>query len=318
VNTGGGSSNTLSTIILNNAVTNTSFTDASPTDGSIYSYFITAASPGGTSGNSASIVAVPLPAPPASAPGSLTANFVQTTNITLNWNPVAGAVGYVISRATSSSGPYTFLQSITETTYTDYGLTPSTIYYYHVAAMNSAGVSASVTDSVNSQQAYPASLTATPTNAAIVLSWSAASGATSYTVKRGTSAGGETTTIATSYSGTTYTNTASLTNGTTYYYVVTATGATGASGNSPEARAYYYVNPPAITSVQSAAGNLTISGSGGINNLQYVLLGCTNLAAATWVPIATNQFDSSGNFTLTLTNVAAANLPQTFYELLLP
>ena len=52
VNTGGGSSNTLSTIVLNNTNTGTSYTDTSPTDGSIYSYYVTATSAGGTSGNS--------------------------------------------------------------------------------------------------------------------------------------------------------------------------------------------------------------------------------------------------------------------------
>ena len=57
-----------------------------------------------------------------------------------------GAVGYVISRATSSGGPYTYLQTVTETTYTDYGLNPAVIYYYRVAAMNAAGVTGNNTD----------------------------------------------------------------------------------------------------------------------------------------------------------------------------
>ena len=65
VNTGGGSSNVLSTILLNNAVTNTTYTDTSPTDGGIYSYAVTATGAGGTSTNSAPAVAVPLPAAPA-------------------------------------------------------------------------------------------------------------------------------------------------------------------------------------------------------------------------------------------------------------
>ena len=235
-NNGGGASNVLNTILLNNATTGTNYTDASPTDGSIYSYAVTATSAGGTSTNSPPAVAVPLPATPGSVPPSLTASFVQTNNITLNWSPVPGAVGYVISRATSSVGPYVYLQTVTETTYTDYGLNPATIYYYRVAAMNAGGVTGNNTDSVNSQQVFPPSLTATATNAQITLTWAAATGATSYAVKRGTSAGSETVTVVTGYTGTTYTNTG-LANGTTYYYVVTATGAGGTSGNSPEASA---------------------------------------------------------------------------------
>ena len=238
VNTGGGSSNVLNTILLNNAVTNTTYTDASPTDGGIYSYVVTATSAGGTSTNSPLAVAVPLPAAPATLPVSLTASFTysSTTNITLNWLPVPGAVGYAIYRATSSAGPYTYLQTVTETTYTDYTVNPSTIYYYRVAAVNDAGVSANASDLVNSQQTFPTNLTATATNGQISLVWPVTTGATSYTLKRGTSSGNETVTVVTGYNGTTYTNTG-LANGTTYYYVVTATGAGGTSGNSPEVSA---------------------------------------------------------------------------------
>jgi rhamnogalacturonan endolyase len=254
-NTGGGSSNTLNTIILNNATTNTTYTDASPTDGSLYSYYVTASSPGGTSGSSAPVVAKPLPAAPSSVPVSLTGNFVYgtTTNIVLNWTAVPGAVGYVISRATSLAGSYTYLQTVTETTYTDSGLNAAVIYFYRVAAMNGAGTSANATDLVNSQQAYPASLNASGTNAAILLTWPATTGATSYNVKRGTSFGNETTTVVSGYGGTTYTNTG-LVNGTTYYYVVTATGAGGTSGNSPEASATPFANSSGIWTAP-AGGN---------------------------------------------------------------
>ena len=237
-NSGGGSSNVLSTILLNNAVTNTSYTDASPTDGSIYSYFVTATGAGGTSTNSAFAAGVPLPSAPPTLPVSLTASFVYstTTNITLNWTAVPGAVGYVIARATSASGPFVYLQSVTETTYTDYGMNPAIIYYYRVAAMNAAAVTGNNTDSVNSQQSFPTNLTAVATNQQITLTWPVTTGATSYTLKRGTSAGGENVTVVTGYTGTTYTNTG-LANGVTYYYVVMATGAGGTSGNSPEVSA---------------------------------------------------------------------------------
>ncbi len=236
VNTGGGSSNTLSTIILNNATTGTSYTDNTPTDGTIHRYFVTAISTGGTSGNSAAVVGVALPAPPSVKPVSLIANFYQTTNIVLTWNAVPGAVGYLIKRATSAAGPFTFLQSITETVYYDIGLNASSTYFYQVIAVNAAGVSPTSTNSVNGLQPAPASLAAVGDDAKIVLSWPAASGATGYTLKRGTSTGNAFTTVVSGYAGLTYTNTG-LVNETTYYYVVAATGAGGTSGNSPEASA---------------------------------------------------------------------------------
>ncbi|WP_257452785.1 glycoside hydrolase family 6 protein [Archangium lipolyticum] len=76
----------------------------------------------------------------------------------------------------------------------------------------------------------PTGLTATPSNQQVTLSWSAALGATSYTVKRGTASSGPFTNV-TTVTGTTYTLTG-LTNGTTYYFVVSASNANGESANS--------------------------------------------------------------------------------------
>jgi fibronectin type 3 domain-containing protein len=69
----------------------------------------------------------------------------------------------------------------------------------------------------------------------VSLSWSASSGATSYNVMRGTANGGPYTTIS-SPTTTSYSDTG-LTNATTYYYVVTAANANGASGDSNQASA---------------------------------------------------------------------------------
>jgi autotransporter-associated beta strand protein len=251
VNTGGGSSNTLSTIILNNSTTNTSYTDTTPTDGSIYSYCVTASGAGGTSGNSASAVARPLPAAPSALPVSLTGIFSATNVITLNWTAVPGAVGYAIYRAVSVNGPFTFLQTVTETVYYDSTVSSNTVYYYRVAAVNGGGVSANATDSVNYNQIFPASLIAVGTNTQIKLAWPATTGATSYNLKRGTSSGNETTTVATGITGLSYTNTG-LVNGTTYYYVVTATGSGGTSGNSPEASATPFATSSGIWAVDAS------------------------------------------------------------------
>jgi hypothetical protein len=83
----------------------------------------------------------------------------------------------------------------------------------------------------------PANLTATGGSNSITLTWTASTGATSYNVYRGTSAGGESSiAIATGITGTTYVDT-TVSAGVTYYYYVTAVGSGGESGASSEASA---------------------------------------------------------------------------------
>ncbi len=83
--------------------------------------------------------------------------------------------------------------------------------------------------------AAPAGLTATAGNASVALSWNAVAGATSYSVYRGTSSGGETL-LTSGLTATSYTNTG-LTNGTTYFYQVTAVSSAGESAKSSETSA---------------------------------------------------------------------------------
>ncbi|KZE82472.1 hypothetical protein AV654_08175 [Paenibacillus elgii] len=82
----------------------------------------------------------------------------------------------------------------------------------------------------------PEQLQAKPENAKVTLTWGAVPNAKGYNVKRSTTPGGPYTTVAGNVYGTSYTDTA-VTNGTTYYYVVTALHAAGESGNSNEASA---------------------------------------------------------------------------------
>jgi len=80
--------------------------------------------------------------------------------------------------------------------------------------------------------AAPAMLLASPGDGAVPLRWQASFGATSYTVKRSAFSGGPSSTIASGVTGSSYTD-KSVSNGTTYYYTVTATNSAGTSGNSP-------------------------------------------------------------------------------------
>lgn len=82
----------------------------------------------------------------------------------------------------------------------------------------------------------PTDLIATAGDSQVSLSWNSVAGSTSYNVKRSTTAGGPYTTIASGVTPTSYVGT-TVTNGTTYYYVVTAVDADGESDNSNEASA---------------------------------------------------------------------------------
>ncbi len=98
----------------------------------------------------------------------------------------------------------------------------------------------------------PTGLTATAGNQQITLSWTASAGATSYHVKRGTAKGGPYTQVS-APTAAAYVDTA-LTNGTPYYYVVSAVNSIGEGGNSSEATA---TPIPPSTAVQVTVDVLT-------------------------------------------------------------
>jgi autotransporter-associated beta strand protein len=300
-NNGGGVSNVLGTIVLANNVTSTTYTDTSPTDGSIYGYFVTATGPGGPSGPSVQATAMPLPVAPATAPGSLTGDF-SGTNVILNWTAVPGAVGYIVSRSTSPSGPFTFLMSVTETTYVDVGVNPALTYYYQVSGMNATGVSANATLTIVPPPAAPASLSAIPGNAQVALSWTAVPGVTGYYLFRGTSSGGEDTVVIGNTSSTSFTDTG-VVNGTTYFYVVASTNINGLGPNSPEASATPNVN------IVITPRNVTWRGDGAANiwDVDGADNWVTNNVATLFNNGDTAIFDSTGSNNVP---VAVANTPQ--------
>jgi len=178
------------------------------------------------------------------APTGLTAT-AGNGQVSLSWAASSGATSYTVKRATTSGGPYTNVATnVTTTSYTNTSLTNGTTYYYVVSASNSAGssansaqASATPTGSTTpTAPAAPTGLTATAGNGQVSLSWAASSGATSYTVKRATTSGGAYTNVATNVASTSYTDTG-VTNGTTYYYVVSASNSAGSSADSAQASA---------------------------------------------------------------------------------
>lgn len=173
------------------------------------------------------------------------------------------------------------------------------------------------TSSGTNPPAAPIGLTATPAIAQIGLTWNASVNATDYNLKRAPLSGGPYTTLG-SLTGTNYTD-VSVTNGTTYYYVVTALDQFGESASSAKASATPVVPPrPVIGSVLSKNGNLILAVTNGSAQGLCYLLRSTNLMLppAQWPRTATNTFNSSG--ILNFTNAESPNqLPQ-YYLLQTP
>ena len=240
--------------------TSNAYTDTGLSNGTTYFYVVSAAytggpNAGGESADSSQASATPQPALP-QPPTGLTAT-PGNTQVALTWNASSGATSFNVKRATVSGGPYATVASPTSTSFTDTGLTNGTTYFYVVTAVNSAGESGNSSQvSATPQAAAPAAptgLAANPGNTQVALTWNASSGATSYNVKRATASGGPYTTVA-SPTSTSFTD-AGLTNGTTYYYVVTAVNAGGESGNSSQVSATPQATAPAAPTSLTANPN---------------------------------------------------------------
>nr|WP_052339928.1 glycoside hydrolase family 48 protein [Gorillibacterium massiliense] len=258
-------------------VTTTSYTNTGLTNGTAYYYVVSAVNSAGESVNSTQVSATPVSGVTVpAAPTGLTAT-AGNTQVALSWTASTGATSYNVKRATTSGGPYTTVSTgVTTTSYSDTGLTNGTTYYYVVSAVNSAGESANSTQvsatpvSGVTIPAAPTGLTATAGNAQVALSWTASTGATSYNVKRATTSGGPYTTVSTGVTTTSYTDTG-LTNGTTYYYVVSAVNSAGESANSTQVSA---------TPTAGSTGNLVVqyklSNSNATDNQIYATFNIKN------------------------------------------
>ncbi len=254
------------TISTPGAVTGTTYTDSTATNGTTYYYVVSAVGDGGEGADSTQVSATPQPPAPG-APTNLTPT-AGDNSVALSWTASAGATSYNVKRATLSGGPYTTISTpgaVTGTTYTDSTATNGTTYYYVVSAVGDGGEGADSTQVSATPQppapGAPTNLTPTAGDNSVALSWTASAGATSYNVKRATLSGGPYTTISTpgAVTGTTYTD-STATNGTTYYYVVSAVGDGGEGADSTQVSATPQPPAPgAPTNLTPTAGDNSVA-----------------------------------------------------------
>ncbi|MFA5263461.1 MAG: fibronectin type III domain-containing protein [Opitutaceae bacterium] len=222
--------------------TGTTYTNTGLSNGQTYFYKVKAVN--GLGAGSYSTEASVRVGPPV-APTNLAATSGYT-QVALKWDAAAN-VSYNVYRGTSAGGESTTpingttlinpaIPYDTTVTYTDTGLALGT-YYYKVKAVNTSGLlvgpysnEASAASALVVPPA-PGNLSGTPGNAQVVLTWDTSNTATSYNVYRGLYSGSVTTLVTSGIATTTYTNTG-LANGTTYYFKVSATNATGTGSYS--------------------------------------------------------------------------------------
>ncbi len=187
-------------------------------------------------------------ATPPAAPDGLTATSDPDGSITLDWwqNSEADLASYKVYRSTVSGGPYTLLaNNVTTNSFNDNAATLGTTYYYVVTAVDiddeestqSFETFATAFDSLPPEA--PINLSANAGDAVVTLNWgdSFEPDFAEYAVYRSTTDGSGYALLTDGLTSSDYTDT-SVTNGTTYYYVVTASDMSGnESVNSNQATA---------------------------------------------------------------------------------
>jgi hypothetical protein len=247
------------------------------------------------------------------------------TTASLTWNAVAGATSYRIYRTTTGGASSALpgepiYGTVTTPSFTDSGLTSGVTYYYIVTAINAAGYSAPSAQLTlkagagagSTIASAPGNLKATPNLGQVALTWTASPNATSYNLYRGTSPTQEATTpIASGITGTSYTNTG-LTNGVTYYFLVSGVNGSGIGAPSNEVNATVgnTVYPPGDIAINAGGASVTpfladayFSGGAASTSANTIDVSrVTNPA-----PAAVYQSNRYGNATYTVPGLIAGN-----------
>ena len=224
-----------------------------------------------------------------SAPSNLTATG-SAGQVILDWTTLSGASSYTVfwDNSTGISSSSIAITSVSTDNYTHSGLDNGTIYYYKVAAIDSAGTVGTLTSEVSAATplSAPDNLTASGANNTITLTWNSVSGATSYTIYWDNVSGIDSSdTAITSITNDNYTH-SNMDNGSTYYYKVAAVNSSGTG---------------TLSSVASALLSANILGSETFNNHTYALTSST----MTW-PVAAAAAAALGGYLTTL-NTKAEN-----------
>ncbi len=263
--------------LLTTLGTVTGWTDSLVVNGVTYYYKVSAVNSVGEGALSNERSATPVAA--ATVPGAPSLGSASAGNgtVALGWSAPgsdggAAVTGYNVYRGTAS-GAETLLTTVGNVTgWTDSSVVNGATYYYKVSALNSVGEGAPS----NERSATPVTVPGAPSlgsasagSGSVALSWTApssngGSAVTGYRVYRGTSSGAET--LLTTLGNVTGYTDGSASNGTTYYYKVSAVNSVGEGALSNErsatpAAAATVPGAPSLVSAAAGSGSVTLAWS---------------------------------------------------------
>lgn len=283
-----------------------SFTDATVSNGTVYSYSVVASNEWGDAVASSIVTATPDFAVPG-VPSSLSA-LAGNGRVTLAWTAGANNASFKIYRATAG-GAAILLATSSQAAYVDVTVANGTTYTYTVAGVNGTKESdvsnAAIAEPRGAAPSQVTGLVATAGNATVALSWSASPLATVYKVVRGTD------TVARIASAS-YTDNA-VVNGTTYSYAVVASNIWGNAPVSVSVSAKPTA-PTAGIKAQYKAGMVGATTNGIRPLLQIVNTGSAPVALSKvtvryWF---TNNGTQSVSYWCDWAQIGSANLTGTF------
>gem|GEM_PF-1065198 len=223
----------------------------------------------------------------------------STTNIGVqilaNRDPgMGGLVQSHISKNWFAQGGGTFSYFNLSGGYTRYGSWGATDNYENLATPKYVALETLTGYAPTGAPSAPTSLVATAGDGSVALVWQSALGASSYSVLRGTTSGGESMTPIGTVSSPTFQDNG-LTNGTTYYYEVTAVNNAGQSSVSNEAFATPKAMAPTAPVLSATAGNgqAVLSWSGSVGATSYNVYQGATSGSESPAPIAAGVTSTS-------------------------
>lgn len=254
-------------------------------------------------------------------PSGLAATSSGTT-INLSWAASANATSYDIYEGTASEAEAgsPVQTGITGTSAAVTGLQAGQTYYFYVVAVTASGASLPSNEAnATLVPAAPTGVATSGTATVITLTWNASSGASSYSVLEGSTAGGEgTTPVASAITGTSYTMTS--TPGVTDYFEVIAVNEGGNSAASSEVSGTVLPTSPAGLIATGGNASVMLSWSAGQGAASYSIFEGASAGGETSTPVMSNVTGTSATvsglanstkyyFKVTSVNAAGSSAP---------